>query len=332
MELGDQGTVRRRTGRRSAPTAVGRSRRAAAGCRPTRARRAATKTTPTGKRRRVLTPASYPRVGSDREGRARESAGERTGSIRRDGPRRPGHVWSRGGGRRARRRPSRQADARAPTPGQAGPRPQRPRPSRWAGRSCCASCVSSRTPVTPRSSSSGISRPGSGTPREVGDPHTLSEGGGRGYAERLLEQFRQVILTSSTLEVAATPSGSSRMGDGGAAWRSTASHTVARMLERDDFANRYQGEPADHRSMEFLYPLFQGYDSVAVEADVELGGTDQLFNLLVGRELQRQRRPGSAGGADDAAARGARRRAEDEPSRSATTWGSPNRRTSSSAS
>ena len=65
-----------------------------------------------------------------------------------------------------------------------------------------------------------------------------------------------------------------------------AKHTVARMLERDDFEQRYKsGQPiAIH---EFLYPLIQGYDSVAMKADVELGGTDQKFNLLVGRELQK---------------------------------------------
>lgn len=65
-----------------------------------------------------------------------------------------------------------------------------------------------------------------------------------------------------------------------------AMHTVARMLERDDFAKRYEnGQPiAIH---EFLYPLCQGYDSVAMRSDVELGGTDQKFNLLVGRELQK---------------------------------------------
>jgi tyrosyl-tRNA synthetase len=64
-----------------------------------------------------------------------------------------------------------------------------------------------------------------------------------------------------------------------------ARHTVARMLERDDFSKRYKtGQPiAIH---EFLYPLVQGYDSVAMQADVELGGTDQKFNLLVGRQLQ----------------------------------------------
>ncbi|MFN3883860.1 MAG: tyrosine--tRNA ligase [Rhodocyclaceae bacterium] len=65
-----------------------------------------------------------------------------------------------------------------------------------------------------------------------------------------------------------------------------AQHTVARMLERDDFAKRYAANQpiAIH---EFLYPLCQGYDSVAMRADVELGGTDQKFNLLVGRELQK---------------------------------------------
>jgi tyrosyl-tRNA synthetase len=67
--------------------------------------------------------------------------------------------------------------------------------------------------------------------------------------------------------------------------RLAAQHTVARMLERDDFAKRYKAEQpiAIH---EFLYPLVQGYDSVALECDVELGGTDQKFNLLMGRALQ----------------------------------------------
>lgn len=66
-----------------------------------------------------------------------------------------------------------------------------------------------------------------------------------------------------------------------------ASHTVARMLERDDFSKRFKGNQpiAIH---EFLYPLLQGYDSVALDADLELGGTDQKFNLLMGRELQKQ--------------------------------------------
>jgi tyrosyl-tRNA synthetase len=69
--------------------------------------------------------------------------------------------------------------------------------------------------------------------------------------------------------------------------RLAARHTVARMLERDDFHKRYQSQTpiAVH---EFLYPLIQAYDSVALEADVELGGTDQKFNLLVGRDIQRE--------------------------------------------
>lgn len=68
--------------------------------------------------------------------------------------------------------------------------------------------------------------------------------------------------------------------------RLAATHTVARMLERDDFHKRYASQQpiAIH---EFLYPLIQGYDSVALKADVELGGTDQKFNLLMGRELQK---------------------------------------------
>lgn len=66
-----------------------------------------------------------------------------------------------------------------------------------------------------------------------------------------------------------------------------ATYTVARMLERDDFSKRYKNNQpiAIH---EFLYPLIQGYDSVALQADLELGGTDQKFNLLMGRELQKQ--------------------------------------------
>ncbi len=62
--------------------------------------------------------------------------------------------------------------------------------------------------------------------------------------------------------------------------------TVARMLERDDFAKRYDGN-SPISIVEFLYPLLQGYDSIMTEADVELGGTDQIFNLLVGRALQK---------------------------------------------
>lgn len=80
---------------------------------------------------------------------------------------------------------------------------------------------------------------------------------------------------------------SSWMNDVGAAGmiQLAAKHTVARMLERDDFSKRYRSGQAI-AIHEFLYPLIQGWDSVALKADVELGGTDQKFNLLVGRQLQ----------------------------------------------
>jgi tyrosyl-tRNA synthetase len=67
----------------------------------------------------------------------------------------------------------------------------------------------------------------------------------------------------------------------------TSHYTIARLLERDDFSNRYsEGRPIS--MLEFMYPLVQGYDSVALKADIELGGTDQKFNLLVGRDMQRE--------------------------------------------
>src|SRR5918999_3545887 len=68
--------------------------------------------------------------------------------------------------------------------------------------------------------------------------------------------------------------------------RLTSQYTVAQMLERDDFAKRYAAR-RPISIVEFLYPILQAYDSVAVQADVELGGTDQLFNLLVGRDIQK---------------------------------------------
>jgi tyrosyl-tRNA synthetase len=94
-----------------------------------------------------------------------------------------------------------------------------------------------------------------------------------------------LILDRDRTEVAYNSKWLSALGADGMI-RLAAKYTVARMLERDDFAKRYrEGQPiAVH---EFLYPLAQGYDSVALKADVELGGTDQKFNLLVGRELQR---------------------------------------------
>ena len=94
-----------------------------------------------------------------------------------------------------------------------------------------------------------------------------------------------LILDREKTEVAFNSTWLSALGADGMI-RLAAKYTVARMLERDDFAKRYRSEQpiAIH---EFLYPLAQGYDSVALRTDVELGGTDQKFNLLVGRELQR---------------------------------------------
>ena len=93
---------------------------------------------------------------------------------------------------------------------------------------------------------------------------------------KILDRERTVVAFNSTWFGAMNAAGLIELA---------AKHTVARMLERDDFEKRYEsGQPiAIH---EFLYPLVQGYDSVALRADVELGGTDQKFNLLVGRQLQ----------------------------------------------
>jgi tyrosyl-tRNA synthetase len=103
----------------------------------------------------------------------------------------------------------------------------------------------------------------------------------KSYAEqvfKILDKDKTQIVFNSTW-----------LNDLGAAGmlKLAASHTVARMLERDDFSKRFKGNQpiAIH---EFLYPLLQGYDSVALNADLELGGTDQKFNLLMGRELQKQ--------------------------------------------
>ena len=127
---------------------------------------------------------------------------------------------------------------------------------------------------------------------QVGDPSgktetrpRLSQEEVRGYAEHLLDQFWRILDPERT-EVRYNAEWLEPMSME-EILRLSASTTVARMLERDDFAKRYaEGKPIS--IMEFLYPLLQGMDSVAVEADVELGGRDQTFNLLVGRDLQRE--------------------------------------------
>ncbi|MGQ2964986.1 tyrosine--tRNA ligase [Methylophilus sp.] len=101
------------------------------------------------------------------------------------------------------------------------------------------------------------------------------------YAEQVFK-----ILDPAKTEIVFNSSWLSELGAAGMI-KLAASHTVARMLERDDFSKRFKGNQpiAIH---EFLYPLLQGYDSVALRSDMELGGTDQKFNLLMGRELQKQ--------------------------------------------
>ncbi len=103
-------------------------------------------------------------------------------------------------------------------------------------------------------------------------------------AETYKEQIFKILDPEKT-EIAFNSAWMNELGSAGLI-QLAAQHTVARMLERDDFSKRYRNEQpiAIH---EFLYPLVQGYDSVALRSDVELGGTDQKFNLLMGRELQK---------------------------------------------
>ena len=103
----------------------------------------------------------------------------------------------------------------------------------------------------------------------------------KSYAEQVFK-----ILDKDKTEIVFNSTWLTNLGAAGML-KLAASLTVARMLERDDFSKRFKGNQpiAIH---EFMYPLLQGYDSVALKADVELGGTDQKFNLLMGRELQKQ--------------------------------------------
>ena len=125
---------------------------------------------------------------------------------------------------------------------------------------------------------------------QVGDPSERGETRKRltaaevnGYTENVLGQFRKVLLPQN-LEIRRNSEWLGALDMAGLL-ELTSSATVAQMLERSDFAKRYdEGTPIS--VMEFLYPLLQGYDSVAVEADIELGGSDQLWNLMMGRVVQ----------------------------------------------
>jgi tyrosyl-tRNA synthetase len=125
---------------------------------------------------------------------------------------------------------------------------------------------------------------------QVGDPSGKSETRRRlsadevnGYIDRILTDFSTILLPEP-LEVRRNSEWLAGM-DMGEILELTSQVTVAQMLERGDFAKRYQDQ-TPISLMEFLYPLLQGMDSVAIEADVELGGSDQLWNLMMGRVLQ----------------------------------------------
>lgn len=125
----------------------------------------------------------------------------------------------------------------------------------------------------------------------VGDPSGRSKTRPRltrdevdGYAEACLSAVTEIV-SPERLEVRRNSEWLGAMEAEDFLWLAAHS-TVARMLERDDFAARFKNEAAISL-IEFIYPLLQAYDSVKVEADIELGGNDQLFNLLMGREIQR---------------------------------------------
>src|SRR3990170_7652778 len=126
----------------------------------------------------------------------------------------------------------------------------------------------------------------------IGDPSGKNQTRPPLSREQILENARSYraqmskILDPEKTQVLFNSEWSDKLGAEGVI-RLASRYTLARLLERDDFSNRFKHKQpiAIH---ELLYPLMQGYDSVAMKADVELGGTDQKFNLLVGRELQKQ--------------------------------------------
>ena len=126
----------------------------------------------------------------------------------------------------------------------------------------------------------------------IGDPTgknvtrpPLSEDDVKENAETYSDQVFKILDKSKT-QIVFNSKWLNELGAAGIV-KLASSHTVARMLERDDFAKRYKAnQPISIH--EFLYPLLQGYDSVALKSDIEIGGTDQKFNLLMGRELQKQ--------------------------------------------
>ena len=125
---------------------------------------------------------------------------------------------------------------------------------------------------------------------QVGDPsqksetrRRLSADEVRGYAQAVLTQFEKILLPEP-LEIRYNSEWLGAL-DMTEVLELTSTATVAQLLERGDFAKRFESK-SPISVMEFMYPLLQGYDSVAVEADIELGGSDQLWNLMMGRVVQ----------------------------------------------
>ena len=167
--------------------------------------------------------------------------------------------------------------------GEARDRRHLARTSTSAAGSRSSGCARSRTRGTSASSSSGTTRPGSATRRAV-------RPSGRSCSDEEIDRNAQTYVDQAMLILDPERTEVRRNGE----WlsqltfadvvRLTRTITVARLLERDDFAKRYAAREPISVS-ELLYPLMQAYDSVAVQADVELGGTDQLYNLLAGRDV-----------------------------------------------
>ena len=240
--------------------------------------------------------------------------------------------------RRARRRHHR-GRARAsgcesgpPAAGEARHRPDRVRhPPRLRGRAAQAAPVPGPRPHR-RAHHRRLHRPGRRPVGPLGDPARASpRRRSTRHAETYVEQVGRILDSPEPLEVRRN---SEWLGDHGHRGRAAPQRRARPSPACSSATTSPSATPAASpiSLMEFLYPLLQGWDSVMVEADVELGGTDQLFNILMGRHAPGAGGPGAPGRAHDAAARRASTASRRCRSRSATTSASPRRRPSSSAS
>ncbi len=154
-----------------------------------------------------------------------------------------------------------------------------------------------------------LHRPGRRSQRPGSDAGPAHPGAGRGQRPRLPDAGQQDHRHHQDRGARATATGSASSASS-TCMALTSKITVQRMLERDDFTKRFKAEPSVPIYLhECLYPLMQGQDSVEIQADVELGGSEQLFNLMVGRRSAGGRRPGAADLPDAADPARPRRRA-----------------------